>query len=75
MVCKLHRSIYGFNQASRSQNICFDQTTKSFGFEQNIDESCVYKKCERSVVMFLILYVDDILLIGKNVETLSTVKI
>ena len=44
MVCKLKRSIYGLKQASRSLNIIFDQTIKSFGFEQNLDEPCVYKR-------------------------------
>ena len=43
MVCKLKMSIYGLKQASRSWNIRFDQTIKSFGFEQNLDEACVYK--------------------------------
>ena len=44
MVCKLKRSIYGLKQASRSWNIRFDQAIKSFGFEQNLDEPCVYKR-------------------------------
>ena len=44
MVCKLIRSIYGLKQASRSWNIRFDQAIKAFGFEQNLDESCVYKR-------------------------------
>ena len=44
MVCKLKRSIYGLKQASRSWNIIFDQTIKSFGFEQNLNEPCVYKR-------------------------------
>ena len=48
---------------------------KSFDFEQNGDEPCVYKMCERSMVIFLILYVDDILLIGNDVGALSIVKI
>ena len=43
MVCKLNRSIYGLKLASRLWNIRFDQAIKSFGFEQNIDEPCVYK--------------------------------
>ena len=74
MVCKLHRSIYGLKQASRNWNICFDQAIKSFGFKQNINEPCVYKKCKRSVVMILILYADDILLIGNDVRALSAIK-
>src|ERR1051325_3322919 len=43
-VCKLNRSIYGLKQASRSWNIRFDTTIKSYGFEQNVDELCIYKK-------------------------------
>ena len=45
-----------------------------FIFEQNTDEPCVYKKCEQSMVMFLILYVHDILLIRNDIGALSTVK-
>ena len=35
----------------------------------------MYKKYERSMLMFLILYVDDILLIENDIGALSTVKI
>ena len=36
---------------------------------------CVYKKMQGSMVIFMILYVDDILLIGNDVGLLSLVKI
>ena len=75
LVCKLNKSIYGLKQASRSWNIRFDQAVKSFGFVQNVNEPSVYKKDEESAVVFLILYVDDILLIGNDVGVLSTVKV
>ena len=71
MVCKLKRSIYGLKKASRSWNIRFDQAIKSFGFEQNLDEPCVYKRHRDKVVMFLVLYVDDILLIGNDIGVMS----
>ena len=74
-VCKLQRSIYGLKQASRSWNIRFDTTIKSYNFEQNIDEPCVYKRIIDGNVVFLVLYVDDILLIGNDVKILSDVKI
>ena len=73
-VCKLLRSIYGLKQASRSWNMCFDETMKTYGFEQNVDEPCVYKYIKEKKVVFLVLYVDDILLIGNDVGTLSNVK-
>ena len=47
---------------------------KTYSFEQNVDEPCVYKYIDNKKVVFLVLYVDDILLIGNDVETLSNVK-
>ena len=73
-VCQLQKSIYGLKQASRFWNIKFDQSVKSFEFVQSPDEPCMYKKSNSNVVVFLVLYVDDILLIGNDIGTLSSVK-
>ena len=75
MVCKLHKFTYELKQASRSGNKLFDQVIKSFGFDQNEEEPCVNRKMQDDIVVFLILYVDDILLIGNDFEMLSNVKI
>ena len=74
-VCKLLKSIYGLKQASRSWNIRFDQVIKTYGFSQNVDEPCVYKHIKNGKVVFLLLYVDDILLIGNDVGALSSIKL
>ena len=74
-VCKLQKSIYGLKQASRSWNIRFDKKIKEFGFSQYRDEAFVYKKVSGSAIVFLMLYVNDILLIGNNVSVLQSVKI
>ena len=50
MLCKLKKSIYGLKQASRSWNIRFDQAIKSYGFEQNPDESCPLKVLKHVLV-------------------------
>ncbi|KAJ9562957.1 hypothetical protein OSB04_008117 [Centaurea solstitialis] len=73
-VCKLLKSIYGLKQASRSWNLHFDERIKNFGFAKSEFEPCVYTKFSGSVVTFLVLYVDDILLIGNDVPTLQNVK-
>ena len=73
-VCKLLKSIYGLKQASISWNLTFDEIIKTYGFEQNVDKACVYKFIKGKIVVFLVLYVDDILLIGNDVDTLSNVK-
>ena len=75
MVCKLHESIYGLKQVSRSWNRHFDQAIKTLDFNQNEDEPCLYKKTLESMVVFLVLYVDDILLIGNDVGLFSSSKI
>ncbi|KAJ9542108.1 LOW QUALITY PROTEIN: hypothetical protein OSB04_028614 [Centaurea solstitialis] len=73
-VCKLLKSIYGLKQASRSWNLHFDERIKEFGFAKSEFESCVYTKFSGSTVTFLVLYVDDILLIGNDVLTLQSAK-
>src|SRR3954465_7800541 len=73
-VCKLQRSIYGLKQASRSCNLHFDEVIKEFGFVQTYGEACIYKKVSGGNVAFLILYVDDILLIGNDIDLLNSVK-
>ena len=73
-VCKLQRTIYGLKQASRSWNLRLDEAVKEFGFMKNEDEPCVYMKVSGSAIVFLVLYVDDILLVGNDIPTLQSVK-
>ncbi|KAL4273362.1 hypothetical protein GQ457_13G014060 [Hibiscus cannabinus] len=73
-VCKLQRSIYRVKKASRSWNLRFNEAIQEFGFIRNEDEPCVYKKFSGSIVSFLILYVDDILIIGNDIPTLQSIK-
>src|SRR4051794_39833059 len=72
-VCKLQRSIHGLKKASRSWNQHFDKVIKNFGFIQNY-EVRIYKKVSGSSVAFLVLYVDDILLTGNDIELLESIK-
>ena len=60
-MCKLHKSIYGLKQTSCSWNNCFDYAIKIIDFDQNEDEPCVYKKTQGSMVVFLVLNIDDIM--------------
>ena len=50
-------------------------TVKEFGFIKNEDEPCVYKKISGSAVVFLILYIDDILLIENDIPMIQSVKL
>ena len=61
-------------QASRQWNKRFDDEIRKFGFIPNRDEPCVYRKAIGSDVVFLILYVDDILIMGNTIPRLKEVK-
>ena len=71
----LNRSIYGLNQASRSLNHHFDEAIHSYSFIKNDDEPYIYKKVSGSQLTFLVLYVDDILLMGNDVGMMTSVKV
>jgi hypothetical protein len=73
-ICKLQKSIYGLKRVSRSRNLHFDEVVKGFDFIKNIKEPCVYRKVSGSVVVFLVLYVDDILLIRNDILMMEVVK-
>ena len=47
---------------------------KAHGFIQTFGEACIYKKVSGSSIAFLILYVDDILLIGNDIQFLDSIK-
>ena len=47
---------------------------KAYGFIQTFGEACIYKKVSGSSIAFLILYVDDILLIRNDTEFLNSIK-
>ena len=74
-MCKLHRSIYGLKQASKSWNHRFNEAIHSYGFIKNEDETCVYKKVSGSPLTFLVLYIDDILLIRNDVSMMTSMKV
>jgi len=74
MVCKLKRSIYGLKQVSRQWYLKFNDTIVSFGFKENNVYRCIYLKASGSKFIFLILYVDDILLATNDLGLLSETK-
>ncbi|KAL0400369.1 UNVERIFIED_CONTAM: Retrovirus-related Pol polyprotein from transposon TNT 1-94 [Sesamum radiatum] len=70
----LQRSIYGLKQASQSWNTHFDEVIRGYDFIKNDCDPCIYKKISGSSVAYLVLYVDDILLIGNDVKMLRDIK-
>jgi hypothetical protein len=74
MRCHLRKSIYGLKQASRQWYLKFDETIRGFGFKKNEEDNCIYTKFRNRKFIFLILYVDDILLASSDVSVLLETK-
>jgi len=73
-VCRLKRSTYGLKQSSRSWYFTLHEAITSFGFTIVSEDHCVYVKKTTKEIMFLTLYVDDILLAGNNLEMINATK-
>ena len=74
-VYKFQLFIYGLKQVCRSWNIHFNKIIECFNLVSYEDKLCEYKKVSGSVIIFLVLYVDDILLIGNDIPTMQSTNI
>lgn len=76
-VCKLKRSLYGLKQSPRQWNKRFDDFVRSKGYTRSEYDSCVYfQKNKQEEYVYMLLYVDDILIASVNkaeVQKLKTV--
>ncbi|XP_068487137.1 uncharacterized protein [Phaseolus vulgaris] len=70
----LEEHVYVDQPASRQWYLKFNDTIVSFGFKENIIDRCIYLKVSGSKFIFLILYVDDILLATNDLGLFSETK-
>ena len=74
MVCKLKKSLYGLKKSPRLWYYKFYKIISSFGFVINPADECIYLKYSGSKYIFLVLYVDDILLATNDLNLLRNTK-
>ena len=74
MVCKLKNSLYGLKQAPRQWYRKFDGFMHKEGFQKcNADHCCFFKRYKSSYVI-LLLYVDDMLVAGSDMNDIRNLK-
>ena len=80
-VCRLMRSLYGLKKAGKVWNRTFAHTIKKkLGFNTIHSDVGVYilrhhhKRGDSEIDMILILYVDDLLLLGEDLSKIGDVK-
>lgn len=74
LVCKLNKSLYGLKQAPRTWNARFDEFVRSLGFRRSENDICLYIRTNGKSRIYLLLYVDDIIITGDNEKDLNNLK-
>jgi hypothetical protein len=74
LVCKLKKSLYGLKQSSTMWYPNFNTYIVGIGFSRSKVDHCVYFKLVGNHFIYVILYVDDMWLIGNNKEIIKDVK-
>ncbi|KAG8500695.1 hypothetical protein CXB51_002843 [Gossypium anomalum] len=74
-VCLLRKSLYGLKQSPRQWYKRFDSFMASHDFKRSSLDSCVYfKKNSNGSFVYLLLYVDDMLIAAKDKGEIRKVK-
>lgn len=74
LVCKLKRSLYGLKQAPRQWYKRFDSFIKGVGFLRCEADHCCYFKRLKESYLILLLYVDDMLIVGADLHEIDSLK-
>ncbi|GAU46710.1 hypothetical protein TSUD_287990 [Trifolium subterraneum] len=74
LVCKLQRSLYGLKQASRQWNTELTDTLTSHGYIQSKSDYSHFTKQSSSGFTVILVYVDDLVLGGTDVEEINSIK-
>jgi len=74
-VCKLKKSLYGLKQAPRQWYKKFESVMMQQGYRKTTSDHCVFvQKFSDHDFIILLLYVDDILIVGKNSDRINRLK-
>lgn len=65
-IVKLNKSLYGLKNSPKCWNIKFNAVMLKEGFVRSNCDSCLYTKCNDSDQIYLLIYVDDVLIFGTN---------
>ena len=73
-VCRLVKSLYGLKQAPKQWHVKFDQIMLANGFKINKCDKCVYIKNVMNHEVIVCLYVEDMLIMSKDITDINATK-
>ncbi|XP_071728346.1 uncharacterized protein [Rutidosis leptorrhynchoides] len=74
-VCKLNKSLYGLKQAPRQWNEKLNSALVEHGFKQSTCDYSLYVKSYDNVFIAILVYVDDIVVTGNNLNEIEKFKL
>lgn len=74
-VCLMKRSLYGLKQSGRCWNKEIDQFLRSLGYRKTSADPCIYVKGSGATLVFLSLYVDDVIIASRSRKLLDKEKL
>jgi transposase InsO family protein len=73
LVCKLHKAIYGLKQAPRAWYTRLSQFLLDLGFTASFVDTSLFFHTNGSLKIFLLIYVDDIIVTGTHPHVISAI--
>lgn len=74
LVYRLEKSLYGLKQSGRNWNRVLHDCLTDNGYTQNPADHCVYAKESKGDKVFIIIWVDDLIIAASNERILNEVK-
>lgn len=74
LVCKLNKSIYGLKQSARAWNTKLNKILIEDGFIRSNADYCLYSKQEEENWVYIIVYVDDLIIASKAEKQISRIR-
>ena len=70
----LNKALYGLRESPRDWYECLDDYLKSLGFVRSEHDYCLYMLKVKDEIIYLIIFVDDLLICCKNKKNLNLIK-
>ena len=74
LVCRLKKALYGLKQAPKAWYIKIDRYLDEQGFQRSPSDSNMYVKRVGNNIIILVIYFDDIIIIGSEASAITQIK-
>lgn len=74
-VCRLRKSLYGLKQSAVTWNRHITEILAKLKFKRSVADPCLYTRIEKNAsITYILLYVDDLLVVGENENSTMEIK-